>query len=156
MTLIEKLDNVLSFMVNSPFMKRGVTLDVLNGLVNRKKGMDLTDDELEKIIEKLIEKGFVSVNEKSENFNDNGFYNQRMVKYYDGKLEGAIFCSEGGFQGEISKRDAENTRVDKIERAQKTYRRTTIWLTVILAFGTSIAAWYYWLEVCHKFRWFGM
>lgn len=70
-------------------------------------------------------------------------------------FEGIMFLRRGGYSGQQIRRDAENIRVETLERNQRVNANRMIYLTIILAVGTSIAAWYYGIEICKSYHWFG-
>lgn len=68
--------------------------------------------------------------------------------------EGLYLISEGGYQKRKINRDAENTRLDKIERGQRDFRRTQNVLLILVALGTLIAALYYCVDLYWHHGWF--
>jgi len=67
---------------------------------------------------------------------------------------GFYFIEQGGYSQRKINNDAESTRVGKLETNQMANQRRMIWLTAILAVGTTLAAIYYCVELYWNHGWF--
>jgi len=62
-------------------------------------------------------------------------------------FRGIMFINSGGYSQKKINDDAQNNRLEKLEQSQKDYQNYIVWLTGILALGTTVAGVYYFLEI---------
>ena len=131
-TSIQKLDRVLKFFATKDFTIEGMSEERAKNIINKKlvaENIEQIDSvEFQLILQKLFEDKFV-------------FKKQPLDISIT--FEGKYFAETNGYQGKFERENSEKTRV-------KEYAKRMIWLTRILALGTSIAAWYYLTEL-YKF-----
>lgn len=97
------------------------------------KGVEVSDFEIERYINQL----------RSDNYimqNSDGLF---LIR-----IEGLLF---NGYADKIAIRAAENIRLENLESELRENRRWTLYLTILIAVGTLVAAIYYCIEVCDKF-----
>lgn len=95
------------------------------------------------IIDKLVKDGFAEhLSEIPKDRNIDHFQKEVVIT-----VTGYYHISNNGYDQVRINRDAENTRVGKIESSQRTSRHWMTGLTIILAVGTTIAAVYYAIEI---------
>jgi len=99
---------------------------------------------------KLVKDDYVSLEYLKEPRVHGEFW---KTKVYTITFEGKIFSKEGGYQGKINRLNAENTRLEKLEKAQRDYRRAQIWLTILVAVGTLIPAIPYIIRFLKYWHW---
>jgi hypothetical protein len=132
---IHKIDFNLNFFATSKmgqkYMPYLMILDVLHFPTN----------ELTMILNKLVKDDCVAretiTNAKS------------LEKSIDYRItfEGLLFYQQGGYEQELIRHRAENTRLDNIESSQRQFRRTQNVLLTLVAVGTLVAALYYSVEL---------
>ncbi|MES2329730.1 MAG: hypothetical protein V4539_09015 [Bacteroidota bacterium] len=147
MTSIERLDLVLTIIVEK--IPRYMTVDEIVSQVTQRMSNDehfsFLMFDLQMVVEKLIEdKNVTTIELKPTNLNTG---ESKLVTHYKPTFKGMYLIETGGYQELDRLSRAEKIRLDKVELATKVNRRTTTRLTVIIAVGTAIAAWYYGIEV---------
>lgn len=93
------------------------------------------------IIQKLVDDGMLSEKDAFD------LPPESRPEEYNITFKGRLWFEAGGYQGERNRLNAENTRVNTVEKRQRAYESNMVLLTWILAIGTSIAALYYLLEI---------
>jgi hypothetical protein len=135
-----KLDETLKVFVD--FGKGGLSFDdILRLLTNKFPSLNPNNDfgdELQQILDYLKEDKRI----KEEK--------DRFYLLFRGK----VLSENRGYTQEQTNRDAGNIRVAALEHFQKVNACRMTCLTVVIAFGTLVAALYYFAELYWKFHWF--
>ncbi len=145
----EVLDNVLMNFVSS---SRFIGVHKIQ-LFEHLKAFEpeLIDGILDEVIAKLIEDKYIR----------HAYYNNVIVDgknipnvpFYTLTFDGLFFLNNGGYAGEMKRENAENIRVETLEKSQKANANRMTYLTIVIAVGTAIAAWYYLIEVGKFYHW---
>ncbi|SDP55414.1 hypothetical protein SAMN05428975_1776 [Mucilaginibacter sp. OK268] len=101
------------------------------------KGFEVSNVEIERYLDQLIDDGYIMLTA-----DDAG------TRIYIIKIKGLLF---DGYEQQILSRISENTRLETLENSQRANQTLTTWLTVLIAFGTLLAAVYYSIEICNRF-----
>ena len=139
LTPIEKIDSVLNFMLsanNPPFITFSEILDSMQ------LQFKCEQKELAEILHTLEKDGHIFSEESNK------------IREYKSTFYGRMFALKGGYHGAISRQNDGNIRADKIERAQRDFRRTQNVLLILVALGTLIAALYYCVDLYWRHGWF--
>ena len=139
---LQKIDSILSAMhsrqaaTNKPMS--------YNEIMEENKSLGLSELDLTNILQKLEDDKYVFVDRKPliTATNPHGQIPLNH-KCYSITFTGQIFDLEGGYITKRRNDVAENIRLDNIEHAQKSFRRTQNVLLFLASVGTLIAAWYY-------------
>ncbi len=105
--------------------------------------------EMHLIIDKLIDDGYVKkyiisvVNLNTKDSVD--------TPHFEITFKGKMFIQEGGYEGHYLKLASESIRLGKLDENQKSTNENMVFLTRVVAFGTTVAAIYYLLEVLKYF-----
>jgi hypothetical protein len=106
--------------------------------------------ELYLILDKLIDDGYAKkhlINRVDLNTNET----KKNVVHYEITLSGKSFLHKGGYVGDAERINAENIRLEKIERNQRRNQNWMTLLTAAFAFGTLVSAFYYLIEIWRFF-----
>jgi len=122
----------------SPEEKLDKVLNWLDDFNKDISGIDRNSLEFKQILEKLEKDGFL--------INEN---NKTHLSF-----EAKYFIREGGYTAKIERLKATETdnRAFRIREEGRSSRM--VYITIVLAVGTSIAALYYLNELCCSYRWF--
>ena len=141
----KKLDNVLK-VLNGQIML--LSYDQIAS--KAKANLNLKDfTELRAILNKLIKDGYVeavlihhiNINTKEKISEDD----------YRITFEGKCFILEGGYEGHFQRLASESIRLDILAESQRVSDGNMVFLTRVIAVGTSIAAVYYLIEIVKHF-----
>jgi len=109
---------------------------------------NLTLVEVAIILDKLTNDDYVKT---TYSFNRNKTTGEKIYNendpYYNITFEGYYFLQNGGYTGQLNRNHSEMSRVRVLEKRTAGMQSKMFWLTVLLAVGTSIAAWYYLTEL---------
>jgi hypothetical protein len=152
----QKLDLILS---NLDYFKPTYIQDLQNklNLQNNESAF-----EIEMILNKLVKDGYVYKTDMKVEYQlpEEIRYIADPIFYFKTTFEGEYIKTTHPYQELQNQREAfrlqkisENKRLDKIENAQKQFRRIQNVLLTLVAVGTLIAAAYYLLEVGKHLHW---
>jgi hypothetical protein len=110
-----------------------------------KKGVKLSDKILMEILHKLEKDEYIRIDQQQ----DMELEDYPMVDYYLSTLEGRVFI---GYGKENALKEDESEKLDKLESAQTENRTNMENLTIVIAFGTAVAAIYYSLQIWEYFH----
>ena len=154
LTPIQQLDEALTFFVKSGFEKGGLDFDTTLRLINEHTKLKTDGDLLGKILNHLIKDEYLSITTHNV-WKQIGIGTSQVNEIrYHATFEGKVFNDLNGYAGNSIRRNAENIRLDKIEKNQRVHRVWMTWLTAILAVGTTLAAIYYCVELYWNHHWF--
>ena len=139
LTPLEKLDAVLFVLekyhqpqsIGKPEGEDAITIMQLL----HSEGKEIHPNELHFILRKLEDDKLIYNNNDTENH------------YYSINFNGRIFKEQGSYVQKRNEAVAENIRLEAAERSAKANRIATFWLTLVVAAGTLVAAWYYSIEI---------
>ena len=155
LTVLEKLDYILRTIHNkSPYQDESLYPHLkygdLSGII-KESDYNITLNEVRLILEKLEKDGYiVSKPVKYQEMNA-PFDEPKSHIGYSSTFEGAIFLEKNAYVGQEERHHAENIRVATLEKNQKTNANRMTYLTIVIAFGTLIAAAYYLIEIIDYF-----
>lgn len=134
MTSLEKLDAVLKSLEKHHSEKHHDFMAVLEDLNKDKSGIDF--GELTYILKKLHTDNFIDIREVPVKGN------AKPDEYYYINFNGRVFNEQKGYTNQKIQ--------DRLSRANQ---KVLVWLTLIIAVGTLVAALYYGIEIwkyfCH-------
>ena len=144
---IEQLDYLLEFLSNNMHAKPKISLvDIL-----KYTDYNICDDgaELVQVLNKLIKDGYADFENVNMGVSALSYPEvDTYIRYFFATFEGKFLISmEGGYQGLHLRQHAESIRLAKLEKLDRANRNAQTWLTVLIAFGTLVAAVYYGIEV---------
>jgi hypothetical protein len=113
--------------------------------------------EVRAIINKLMKDGYaeeIKAKLPQPAFYDSNNLEAGYIISYKITFEGMYLKSSGGYQGLQNQKDAENIRLEKIERKVMANQRFLTWLTVIVAVSAAATVVYYAVELYWRYGWF--
>jgi len=140
---IKVLDDVMSLFHKSKDRHFRLSISVITSFVNY-HDRRLSDDECDIVLNKLIKDGFIVKRDNAYSSNDERLFGDDYSLTWEGYLS---YTVEGTYQLNHRLKHDEKDRLDKLEIATKANRRWMTFLTVLIAFGTLVAAIYYGIEV---------
>ena len=147
LTPIKKIDTVLAFFATNKVAELYMPYEVIITYCLNEDGSKFENNELVMILNKLQKDGYI--------LHDKGTHpsTQKDRHLYYITFEGKVFYQQGGYGQQLINSASESIRAEIAEKTQKGNQLVLIWLTVILAVGALIAAWYYltelWKFYCH-------
>lgn len=142
-----KLDVVLIFLyTNDRFLQ---TLDEIQKGVY--EHIESDDNETALILGKLEKDEFIIKHPCETAYTESGTPKIRIEYQFAITFEGKIFLKQGGYSSEDIRSREQNTRLEILENELRENRKWTLYLTILIALGTLVAAIYYSIEVLNRF-----
>lgn len=131
MTSLEKIDKILNFLKERSDLSASFSKEYIwNLYVNKSPELQITRQIYDEILTKLVEDGYVREEIQKDS---QPFYHLTMSGYL--------------FEGYLSSQK----ETQKLQQTAISLSQRTFWMTVVIAFGTLVAAIYYLLEVLNHF-----
>ncbi len=155
MSPIQKLDIVLNYLATDLLAKPHIDhLEIFQNLKKKHPELNDTNDfgsQLYKILDKLIDDKFVksaSNNNRHRTITGNDTLNYSIT--FLGEYQNSV----GGYHQIQESEESERLRLEEIDKRAKVDRDRVFYLTLVISFGTAIAAVYYLVELYWKYHWF--
>ena len=147
MTPIEQIDAVLKLLAEDetlqPYASDGEILAALIVKYPESEHLGYGMDTL-RILNKLVKDGYVDF--KEDNFKSGHILIERPNKYFI-TFDCGLFHQQGGYAEQLRNQNSHDARMESLEDSAKANRQWMLWLTVLVALGTTVAASYYLLEI---------
>ena len=141
--------NQISVADNSEVKKKVKHFELLRIIESNNFQVEKTDFALG--LEKLVEDGYVKNIIGYERDSKNPFEEKEYASYSI-TFKGRIFCAQKGYEREDFNKSSEKETLDKVRKSLRFYQRTQNYLLVLVAIGTLVAAFYYFLEIGKYFK----
>jgi hypothetical protein len=145
---LSQLDAVLSSLYKHRTEKHFKFVDIAELL--QKEASFVNFGDIISILAKLHKDGYIEYDDRAVKIEDISKNN----RVYRLTFEGRYWIERGGYDAENRRTFVESIRLERLEKTQIQYQIWLIWLTAILAVGTTIAALYYGTELYWNHGWF--